>query len=108
MKAIDNNFTSMLQLMKSAGSMSGSCDLHLSFFQNTVLPLARYYDSQAMKHAATSTENMRKVLALWGLFSCFCRKPVDIESAFPELAPILVRAMSDKRYPGLIVSCRNI
>eukprot|EP00980_Cylindrotheca_fusiformis_P013508 scaffold3450_cov114-Cylindrotheca_fusiformis.AAC.13 len=92
---------SLLRLIKSAGSIGGSYDLHLSFFQNTVLPLARHFDSQS--------ENEPKVLALWGLFSCFCRKPVDLEVSFPELAPVLVRAMNDKRYPELImVICHGL
>jgi ribosomal RNA-processing protein 12 len=103
-KGILKNLPWLLQLMKSAGSLGGRYDLHLSFFQNTILPLARDYDSQSMKNAPKEVLYKRKVLALWGLFPCFCRNPVDLVSSFPTFVPLLVRAMNDKRYPELVVS----
>jgi hypothetical protein len=103
-KEIMKNLQWLLQLMKSAGSLGGRYDLHISFFQNTILPLARHYDSQSIKHAPKAALYKRKVLALWGLFPCFCRNPVDLVSSFPKFVPLLVRAMNDKRYPELVVS----
>lgn len=90
--------------MKSSETERGETKPSLSFFQQTVLPLARFYDSQAANGAANSLKRKRTVLALWGLFPCFCRRPTDLEAVFPGLAPLLVRAMNDVRYPELVVS----
>jgi ribosomal RNA-processing protein 12 len=89
--------------MKTAGSLGGSYRLRLSFFQETVLPVARQYDALSMKNLTKSTFFRRHVLHLWALFPCFCRNPDDLESALPKLAPLLVRAMNDQRYPELVV-----
>lgn len=87
--------------MKSSEAEGGETKLCLSFFQQTVLPLARFYDSQATNG---TTNSLQTVIALWGLFPSFCRRPTDLESVFPGLASLLVRAMNDERYPELVVS----
>jgi hypothetical protein len=105
--AVAKSMLWLLQLMKSSEMERGDTDLSLSFFQQTVLPLARFYDSQATKGTANLLKQKRMVLALWGLFPCFCRRPTDLESVLPGLAPLLVRAMNDERYPELVVSERK-
>jgi len=40
---------------------------------------------------------------MWSLFPVFCTgPPMDLVSTFPKLAQILVKAMSDKRYPQIV------
>jgi hypothetical protein len=81
----------MLKMMNTSGSFSENSRLHLSFFHHKVLPLARHYDT-------LSGEDPAKFLFYKG------RVPADFASAFPMLAPVLVRAMNDERYPELVVS----
>ncbi|CAJ1945400.1 unnamed protein product [Cylindrotheca closterium] len=100
--AVAQNVLWLLQLMKSSETGRGETNLSLSFFQQTVLPLARFYDSQTAEGAGKSLKRKRTVVALWALFPSFCRCPTDLESVFPGLAPLLVRAMNDERYPELV------
>lgn len=102
--AVAKDMLWLLELLtKSSESKSVETHLSLSFFQQTVLPLARFYDSQAGQSTTKLLIQKRTVTALWGLFPSFCRHPTDLESVFPALAPLLVRAMNDERYPELIV-----
>ena len=78
--------------------------MHMSFFHETVLPLARHYDALSVKHSSKADFYKRQVLELWALFPLFCRHPTDLLDSLPKLAPIIVRAMVDERYPQLVVS----
>jgi hypothetical protein len=91
-------------MMNTSGSFSENSRLHLSFFHRKVLPLARHHDTLSGKDPAKFLFYKGRVLGLWSLFPCFCRRPADFASAFPILAPVLVRAMNDERYPELVVS----
>lgn len=90
--------------MKSSDSVGGETELSLYFFQHTVLPLARFYDSLGADSTMDSLKQKRTVISLWALFPSFCRRPTDLESEFGGLAPLLVKAMNDERYPELVVS----
>lgn len=79
----------------------------LSFFQHRVLNIARKCDAASASSkitAATSSIYKSYVIDLWSLFPSCCSNPLDVESTFPSLAQTLVRAMTDKRYPQLLVS----
>ena len=93
-----------MSILKSAGNTNGSSRTHLAFFQSEVLALARQCDTLTAKKPTEAALHKSRVLDLWALIPCFCRNPADLESTFPALAQILVRAMGDKRYPELIVS----
>ena len=93
--------------MKTAGSLGGNYDLKLTFFHENVLPLARHYDALSFKEQSKSSSRRSLVLGLWALFPCFCRNPTDLDSCLPKLAPLLVRAMNDTRYPELVVSKKS-
>lgn len=93
--------------MKTAGSLGGNYDLKLSFFQENVLPLARHYDALSFKEQSRSSSRRSLVLGVWALFPCFCRNPTDLDSSLTKIAPLLVRAMNDMRYPELVVSKRS-
>jgi hypothetical protein len=101
----------MLQVMKTAAmtaavSTTESKRPRLAFFQQSVLSLARQWDGLSVNHPEKAAFHKGRVMDLWNLFPCFCLHPGDLETAFPVLSPILIRAMSDKRYhPHLVVSC---
>lgn len=97
----------LLPLMKVAGSIGGTYEVKLAFFHQSILPLARYYDALSMNEPSKASSHRSVILALWALFPCFCRNPTDLESSLPKLAPLLVRAMNDVRYPELVVSFMN-
>jgi NUC173 domain len=102
-KAPANEYVWIIDAMKASGSVT-STPLHLAFFHDQILPLARHFDALAAKHP-TGADSLRVfVTKLWGLLPVFCQRPADLDEAFPKLAPILVKAMSDRTYPDLIVS----
>lgn len=103
-KATMSDYVWIVDVMKMSGSVSTNIPLHLSFFQNHVLPLARHFDALAVKRPTVDAVSRSQVTKLWSLLSIFCQRPADLDVAFPSLAPILVKAMSDQRYPELIVS----
>lgn len=94
----------VFHLMKGSGSICSDYRLHLSFFQEQVLPLARHYDSLSVRDPLNQSRYKSQALGLWALFPCFCQNPTDVPQSLPKLAPILVRAMNDERYPQLVVS----
>jgi hypothetical protein len=101
---LSNQLAWVFKVMKVAASISGSFQIHISFFQENVLPLTRHYDALSVRHPTKAASYKSQVLDLWALFPIFCRHPVDLVSSFPKLVPVLVRAMNDERYPQLLVS----
>ncbi|VEU40436.1 unnamed protein product [Pseudo-nitzschia multistriata] len=103
--ALPNKYAWLIEVMKVSSFVISDNELHLSFFQDQVLSLAREFDALSAKGKASSTAVFRsQVINLWALFPVFCRAPVDIGSSFPKLAPILIKAMNDDRYPEFVVS----
>lgn len=96
-----NHQSWIVDVMKEAGSMVTDHPMHLSFFREIVLPLARKFDVMYAKHSTPSYRTA--VVHLWSLFPVFCRAPADTGTIFPNLAPILVKAMNDRRYPELAI-----
>lgn len=94
----------LLRVMKQAGPPAGRECAFLGFFQDNLLPLARQFDTWANKNTSHGSEQELHAAGIWALFPCFCVHPKDLESALGRLAPVLVRAMKDKRYPELLVS----
>jgi hypothetical protein len=87
----------------------GKIPSRLSFFQSDVLPLARYFDAMFANGGPSGEMCRSQVVNLWSLFPVFCRSPSDTEHAIPELAPILIKAMHDGRYPELIhIVCKGL
>ena len=105
LKAIPNQYSWLIDVMKVSGLVISDNQLHLSFFHEQVLPLAREFDSLYVKGSTAGNAVFRsQVINLWALFQVFCRAPEDLDVAFPKLAPILIKGMSDEKYPELIVS----
>lgn len=94
----------LLDTMKASGTLDNEGRLQLSFFQEKVLHLARHFDVLAVNSPEKAPMLKGRVVDLWGLFPSFCRYPNDIAESFPKLAPLLMRAMNDDRYPQLVVS----
>lgn len=105
LKAVPNQYSWLIDVMKVSGQIISDNRLHLSFFHEQVLPLAREFDSLYVKGSTAGNAVFRsQVINLWSLFPVFCRAPEDIDAAFPKLAPILMKAMTDERYPEFVVS----
>jgi hypothetical protein len=105
LKAVPNQYSWMIDVMKTSGLVISDNRLHLSFFHEQVLPLAREFDALYVKGSTAGNAVFRsQVINLWALLPVFCRAPVDLDVAFPKLVPILVKAMSDERYPEFVVS----
>ncbi len=105
LKAVPNQYSWLIDVMKVSGQIISDKRLHLSFFHEQVLPLAREFDSLFVKGSTAGNAVFRsQVINLWSLFPVFCRAPEDIDVAFPKLAPILMKAMTDERYPEFVVS----
>jgi hypothetical protein len=100
-----NTYVWLIDILKTSGSISSANNsLNLSFFQDHILPLARNFDGLSVKRTAQAAFFRAQVTKLWGLFPVFCRRPADLVQSLPNLAPTLVKAMTDQRYPELIVS----
>jgi hypothetical protein len=102
--AVANTYAWIIDVFKASGSVSTNIPLHLSFFQDHILPLARHFDGLSVKRPTGAVFFRSLVTKLWGLLPIFCRRPADLDETLPELAPTLVKAMTDKRYPELTVS----
>jgi ribosomal RNA-processing protein 12 len=106
--AVSNDLAWILNVIKSSISAdSNPYRPRLAFFQSHVLGLARKCDAASSSDNLTAVEasiQRTRVIDLWSLFPSFCAHPLDVETTFPALAQTLVRAMSDKRYPELLVS----
>jgi len=101
---IDLSLSWLLPVLKTASGAALGKRPHLEFFQKKVLGLARACAATVTK--ASDKHVLDKwVIGLWSLFPCFCLHPMDLEETFPNLIPTLVKAMEDKRYPQLLVSC---
>ena len=108
LKAVPNQYSWLIDVMKVSGLVISDNRLHLSFFQDQVLPLAREFDALFVKGSTAGNAVFRsQVINLWALFPVFCRAPADLDVAFPNLAPVLIKAMSDERYPEFVVSCKR-
>jgi hypothetical protein len=90
--------------MRSSGSTNEGSRPHLQFFQQEVLPLARLCDGLRIKDPKHGNHHRNCVVAIWALFQTFCHDPEDMKVSLPDLVPLLIRAMGDKRYPELVVS----
>jgi NUC173 domain len=98
-QVISPHKTWILRILKSSAATASTMPPRLEFFQSTILPLARQCD------ALQTNFGKERVLDLWSLLLCFCvQTPSDFVDAFPSLAQILVRAMSDERYPQLAIT----
>ncbi len=108
--AISNERAWILSVVKKA-SVNNSSPYHprLAFFQSSILGLARQCDaaSASSKNMAETSIQRTHVVDLWSLFPSFCTNTTDIEETFPSLAQTLAKAMSDNRYPQLMVSFRK-
>jgi ribosomal RNA-processing protein 12 len=105
LKAVPNQYSWLIDVMKVSGFVISDNELHLAFFQEQVLPLAREFDSLFVKGFTAGNAVYRsQVINLWALFPVFCRAPVDLYVAFPNLAPILTKAMTDERYPEFVTA----
>ncbi len=108
LKAVPNQYSWLIDVMKVSGQIISDNRLHLAFFHEQVLPLAREFDSLYVKGSTAGNAVFRsQVINLWSLFTVFCRAPEDIDVAFPKLAPILMKAMTDERYPEFVVSYKK-
>uniref|UniRef100_A0A7S4EQ48 RRP12 HEAT domain-containing protein n=1 Tax=Pseudo-nitzschia australis TaxID=44445 RepID=A0A7S4EQ48_9STRA len=108
LKAVPNKYAWLIEVMKVSGLVISDSQLHLSFFQEQVLPLARQFDALFVKGSTAGNAVFRsQVINLWTLFPVFCRAPVDLDDAFSKLAPILIKAMSDERYPEFVTAICN-
>jgi hypothetical protein len=90
--------------MRHSGPPVGTGCASLAFFQDQVLPLARSFDALPKESSIDDISRRHHAVELWALFPGFCVEPKDLATSLPKLAPILVRAMKDKRYPQLLVS----
>ena len=93
-------------LSKALSNQASPYRPRLAFFQTYILGLARKCDAASAANgvtAAQSSISKSHVIELWSLFPSFCVDPIDIEEIFPSLAQTLVKAMSDSRYPQLLV-----
>ena len=97
----------ILSKMKTAATVALPNPPRLSFFQAQVLDLARACDKLAAASQADSNFHRMRVLELWSLLPCFCQSPSDIDTSLGPLATTLGRAITDKRYPELVVSGRS-
>jgi hypothetical protein len=107
-KAIPNRYSWIFDILRS--SVIGNNRTHLAFFQTEVLPLARKCDALfANSEGSKGTMLRSQVINLWGLFPIFCRFPADVATTFPNLAPILIKAMNDERYPEFVgIVCNGL
>jgi len=97
---IGTNQVWLLPILKLFGTLS-AIRPSMSFFQNTVLVLARKCDKVAARH--NNEIDKARVIDLWSLFECSCSGiPGDFSQIFPMLVPTLLQAMGDKRYPKLV------
>ena len=90
--------------MRQSGTLSDTTHPSLVFFQQQVIPLARRFDVLASETEKDTVVRKQQAVEFWSLFPAFCVFPRDVVSSLPKLAPVLVRAMKDKRYPQLLVS----
>ena len=95
-------------LKKSIPNQTNPYRPRLAFFQTHILGIARKCDAITASEKLTVVESSihkSYVVDLWSLFPSFCLDPIDVDVTFPTLAQILIRAMSDERYPQLMVRC---
>jgi NUC173 domain len=90
--------------MRAAAASAQAESPNLAFFQSTVLSLARSCDRLAGKDDKNKVYLQARVVDLWSLLPCFCQSPSDVSKSLSNLTPIVVRAISDQRYPSLLVS----
>ena len=98
--------TWILDLLKSQRSAS-TAPTTLSFFQHTILPLARKCDAFANSSTVTALESnnaKQRVSDLWSIFPAFCRTATDVQDSFPAIALLVAKVMSDARYPDLLLT----
>lgn len=100
---LPNGYAWLVQMMRQSGPPVGAVCDSLSFFQDQVLPLARRFDTLAGDGSIDDVSRRNLAAELWSLFPGFCVHPKDLSTSLPKLAPTLVRAMKDKRYPQLLV-----
>ena len=90
--------------MRQNGTFPDTAQTSLLFFQDEIIPLARRFDVLANETEKDAVVRKQQAIEFWSLFPTFCVFPRDVATSLPKLAPVLVRAMKDKRYPQLLVS----
>ena len=104
---ISNDRAWILSIVKKAlTNHSSPYRPRLAFFQSSILSLARQCDaaSAGPNNTVAETSIQRThVIDLWSLFPSFCTNAADVEVSFTQLAQTISRAMSDARYPQLMV-----
>lgn len=101
-EGISNDRAWILGVMKTSLSTAQPESPLLSFFKDHILALARDCDRMASLVPRDKIFHQSNVLSLWSLFPLFCSSPTDTSETMPLLTETLVKALSDKRYPGLI------
>lgn len=101
---IDTDRAWILTVMKNAAIVSQPEQPKLSFYQSTILLLARDCDKIAMTNKKNHNLYHTRVIELWSLLPCFCKLPIDMDDILPSLSTTFSKAFEDKRYPQLVVS----
>lgn len=96
-----NGYSWLVKIMKQSGP-SPDADASLLFFHNEIIPLARRFDV-LVSESNDSVVRKHQAVELWSLFPYFCVAPHDLVTTLPNLSPVLIRAMKDKKYPQLLV-----
>ena len=104
MKSTPNQYSWVIDVMKTASLVVSRNNFHLSFFRDEVLPLAREFDATFVNGTSENAICRSQVINLWNLFPVFCREATDLDVTLNNLAPILMKAMNDQRYPEFFVS----
>jgi NUC173 domain len=102
MRTQTQNCSWLLKVMRLGGPPTGVGCASLAFFQNDIVPVIHDFDTAECNGDFNTRRQI--VVELWSLLPCFCVRPNDIAASLPKLAPFLVRAMKEKKYPQLLVS----
>lgn len=99
----------LLPLLASHGKRQ---PVHLSFFQKTLLEVARRSHDVVVAGAVSGKQlNMhrQRVIQIWALLPAFCSHPLDVAENFGDLAPVLANALQDPNYPELLFTvCQGL
>jgi len=98
-----NGFSWLVRIMRQNAQFSGTAQTSLQFFQDEIIPLARRFDVLAKEGEKDTMVRKQQAVEFWSLFPSFCVFPRDVVTSLPKLAPVLVRAMKDRRYPQLLI-----
>jgi len=106
---VPNRYSWVFDVLKASGSVVTGTQTHLEFFQDEILPLARQYDACFVKSTKGGAVFRSQVINIWTMFQLFCYNPSDLETGLPKIAPILIKAMNDQRYPEFVrLICKGL